>query len=179
MKSRQLCKHKLLMDRVHHVNGLDVVHIATGVQYIRARLPVGNRMRQFSFLYLSSSQDSVHCTLSVTVCMCTPCQRASSTSKTDSFLWGHGPDTLACKARPSFDGCGTSLSVSLSLSLQRRDLDAQRPNLASASDLLGNDVLLNCSQLNSSCLEPTVRHCDTSVTGCTIAEGAVAGDGDC
>ena len=48
---------------------------------------------------------------------CTPCQRASYTSKTDSFLWGHGPDTLACKARPSFDGCGTSLSVSLSLSL--------------------------------------------------------------
>ena len=33
------------------------------------------------------------------------------------FLWGHDPDTLACKARPSFDGCGTSLSVSLSLSL--------------------------------------------------------------
>ena len=52
----------------------------------------------------------------LTVCVCTPCQRASSTSKTDSFLWCHGPDTLACKARPSFDGCGTSLSVSLSLS---------------------------------------------------------------
>ena len=33
------------------------------------------------------------------------------------FLWGHDPNTLACKARPSFDGCGTSLSVSLSLSL--------------------------------------------------------------
>ena len=46
-----------------------------------------------------------------------PCQRASFTCKTDSFLWGHGPDTLACKARPSFDRCGTSLSVSLSLSL--------------------------------------------------------------
>ena len=50
----------------------------------------------------------------VAVCTCAPCLRASSTSKTDSFLWGHGPDTLACKARPSFDGCGTSLSVSLS-----------------------------------------------------------------
>ena len=35
----------------------------------------------------------------------------------DSFSWGHDPFTLACKARPSFDGCGTSLSVSLSLSL--------------------------------------------------------------
>ena len=40
-------------------------------------------------------------------------KRASFTCKTDSFLWGHGPDTLACKARPSFDRCGTSLSVSL------------------------------------------------------------------
>ena len=37
--------------------------------------------------------------------------------KTDSFLWCHDPYTLACKARPSFDGCGTSLSVSLSLSM--------------------------------------------------------------
>ena len=53
----------------------------------------------------------------LTVCTCTPCRRASYISKTDSFLWGHDPDTLACKARPSFDGCGTSLSVSLSLSL--------------------------------------------------------------
>ena len=43
--------------------------------------------------------------------------RASFTCKTDSFSWGHGPDTLACKARPSSDLCGTSLSVSLSLSL--------------------------------------------------------------
>ena len=59
----------------------------------------------------------MHYTLSTTVCICTPCQGASFTSKTDSFLWGHGPDTLACKARPSFDRCGTSLSVSLSLSL--------------------------------------------------------------
>ena len=33
------------------------------------------------------------------------------------FLWGHDPNALAFKARPSFDGCGTSLSVSLSLSL--------------------------------------------------------------
>ena len=49
-----------------------------------------------------------------------PCQGASFPSKTDSFLWGHGPDTLACKARPSFDRCGTSLSVSLSLSLSFR-----------------------------------------------------------
>ena len=59
----------------------------------------------------------MHYTLSTTVCFCTPCQGASFPSKTDSFLWDYGPDTLACKARPSFDRCGTSLSVSLSLSL--------------------------------------------------------------
>ena len=34
--------------------------------------------------------------------------RASFTCKTDSFSWGHGPDALACKARPSSDQCGTS-----------------------------------------------------------------------
>ena len=69
------------------------------------------------FCILSSSQDSMHCTLSLTVGLCTPCQRASFNSTTDSFSWGHDPYTLACKARPSFDRCGTSLSVSLSLSL--------------------------------------------------------------
>ena len=69
------------------------------------------------FSVLSSSQDWMHCTLSLTVCMCTPCQRASFNSTTHSFSWGHDPCTLACKARPSFDRCGTSLSVSLSLSL--------------------------------------------------------------
>ena len=69
------------------------------------------------FLYiLSSSQDKMYCQLSLTVCICTPCQRASFNSTTDSFSWGHDPYTLACKARPSFDRCGTSLSVSLSLS---------------------------------------------------------------
>ena len=30
----------------------------------------------------------------------------------DSFSWGHDPFTLACEDRPSFDGCGTFLSVS-------------------------------------------------------------------
>ena len=71
----------------------------------------------FSFLYLSPSQDKMHCTLSLTVCTCTPCQRASFHRTTDSFSWGHDPYTLAFKPRPSFDRCGTSLSVSLSLSL--------------------------------------------------------------
>ena len=65
----------------------------------------------------SSSQDKMHCQLSLTVCTCTSCQRASFNSTTDSFSWSHDPYTLACKARPSFDRCGTSLSVSLSLSL--------------------------------------------------------------
>ena len=62
------------------------------------------------FCIQSSSQDSMHCTLSLTVCKCTPCQRASCNSTTDSFSWGHDPCTLACKARPSFDRCWTSLS---------------------------------------------------------------------
>ena len=65
---------------------------------------------------LNSSQVSMHYTLSITVCTCTTCQWASFPSKTDSFLRGHNPDTLVCKVRPSFDWCGTSLSVSLSLS---------------------------------------------------------------
>ena len=65
----------------------------------------------------STTVSLMHCALSLTVCKCTPCQRASFNSTTDSFSWGHDPYTLACKARPSFDGCGTSLSVSLSMSL--------------------------------------------------------------
>ena len=87
---------------------------------------------------LSSSLNTVHYTLSTTVCTCTPCQRASFTCKTDSFLWGHGPDTLACKARPSFDRCGTSLSVSLSLSLSlsNTSLDHRASSLADITSLL-------------------------------------------
>ena len=65
----------------------------------------------------SPSQDKLHWQLSITVCTCTTCQRASFNSTTDSFSWGCDPYTLACKARPSYDRCGTSLSVSLSLSL--------------------------------------------------------------
>ena len=65
----------------------------------------------FFLCILSSSQDKMHCTLSVTVCTCTPCQRVSFNSTTDSFSFGHDPYTLACKARPLFDRCGTSLSV--------------------------------------------------------------------
>ena len=52
---------------------------------------------------LSSSQVMMHYSLSTTVCICTPCQGASFPSETDSFLRGHGPDTLTCKARPSLD----------------------------------------------------------------------------
>ena len=73
----------------------------------------------FFSLYSEFISGQEHCTLSVTVCTCTPCQRASFNSTTDSLSWGHDPYTLACKARPSFDRCGTSLSVSLSLSLSR------------------------------------------------------------
>ena len=39
----------------------------------------------------------------------------ASTVQQILFLRGHDPYTLACKARPSFDGCRTSLSVSLSI----------------------------------------------------------------
>ena len=58
------------------------------------------------FSIWSSSQDSMHCTLSKTVGLCTPCQRASFISTTDSFLRGHDPYTLACKARPSLTDVG-------------------------------------------------------------------------
>ena len=66
---------------------------------------------------LSSSHVSMHYTLSMTVC--THLANSASPISFDIlfFSWGHDPYTLACKARPSFDGCGTSLSVSLSLSL--------------------------------------------------------------
>ena len=70
----------------------------------------------------STTVSLMHCTLSLTVCKCTPCQRASFNSTTDSFSWGHDPYTLACKARPSPDRCWTSLSVSLSLSLSLQAL---------------------------------------------------------
>nr|ABV22375.1 unknown [Noctiluca scintillans] len=46
----------------------------------------------------STTESLMHCTLSLTVCRCTPCQRASFNSTTDSFSWGHDPYTLACKA---------------------------------------------------------------------------------
>ena len=63
------------------------------------------------FSSLSSPQDKMHCQLSLTVGLCNLAKRASFNSTTDSFSWGHDPFTLACKARPSFDGCGTFLSV--------------------------------------------------------------------
>ena len=74
-------------------------------------------VNSYQFSILSSSQDSMHCTLSITVCLCTPCQKSKLHQHNRFFLRGHDPYTLACKARPSFDGCRTSLSVSLSLSL--------------------------------------------------------------
>ena len=72
----------------------------------------------FFFFILSLSHDLMHCTLSITVGLCTPCQKSKLHQHNRFFFsWGHDPYTLACKARPSFDGCWTSLSVSLSLSL--------------------------------------------------------------
>ena len=65
--------------------------------------------------------------------------RASFTCKTDSFSWGHGPDALACKARPSSDQCGTSLSVSLSLSLSARQC-IDLPSICSHPAHLRTDI---------------------------------------
>ena len=48
-------------------------------------------------------------------------------SEPDLTVDGHDPYTLACKARPSFDRCWTSLSVSLSLSLSNSP-DCSRPS---------------------------------------------------
>ena len=82
-----------------------------------------------SFSILSPSQDKSHCQLSITVCTCTTCQWASFNSTTDSFSWGYDPYTLAWKARPSFDWCGTFLTVSLSLSFSKLTThDFERPS---------------------------------------------------
>ena len=67
----------------------------------------------FQFSETTSGQDASPSVLNSGFVHTLPKVQAS----TDSFSWGHDPFTLACKARPSFDGCGTSLSVSLSLSL--------------------------------------------------------------
>ena len=96
----------------------DSVYLNLGIQHSNSLCVISCL---FFLCILSSSQDKMHCQLSFTVCICTPCQRASFNSTTDSFSWGHDPYTLACKARPSFDRCGTSLSVSLSLSLSLFD----------------------------------------------------------
>ena len=59
----------------------------------------------------------VHYTLSITVCFCTLPTEQASPVRQILFRGAMAPDALACKARPSSDQCGTSLSVSLSLSL--------------------------------------------------------------
>ena len=73
----------------------------------------------FLFSEFISGQDALHTVLNSLYMHTLP-----KSSKKDSFSWGHDPCTLACKARPSFDGCGTSLSVSFSsLSTSRTLLD--------------------------------------------------------
>ena len=59
-------------------------------------------------MFLFSSQVSMQCTLSITVCTGTPCQWASLSVKQILFELGHDPYTLACKARRSFYRCGIS-----------------------------------------------------------------------
>ena len=75
----------------------------------------------FQFSEFTSGQDALPTVLNSGVCAHLA-KRASFNSTTDSFSWGHDHFTLACKARPSFDGCGTLLSVSLSLSLSSHDV---------------------------------------------------------
>ena len=70
----------------------------------------------FQFSEITSGQDALPTVLNSGFVHTLPTVQVPS-ALTDSFSWGHDPFTLACKARPSFDGCGTSLSVSLSLSL--------------------------------------------------------------
>ena len=55
------------------------------------------------FLYIEfiSSHDALHSVHNSLYLHTLP--RCKLPSKTDSFLRSHGPDTLACKARPSFD----------------------------------------------------------------------------
>ena len=93
-----------------------------------------------------------------------PCQRASFTCKTDSFLWGHGPDTLACKARPSFDRCGTSLSVSLSLSLSSlSSIFCSLPLVFSRNKTQQDTTIYETSPFKSRCKheEAAQTHCHT------------------
>ena len=53
----------------------------------------------FFLCILSSSQDKMHCTLSLTICSCTLCQRASFNSTTDSFSWVMTPTLLPVRPR--------------------------------------------------------------------------------
>ena len=91
----------------------DSVYENLGIQHSNSLCVISCLFSMYSEFI--SGQDALHTVL--TVCTCTPCQRASFNSATDSISWGRDPYTLACKARPSFDRCGTSPSVPLSLSL--------------------------------------------------------------
>ena len=79
--------------------------------------------RFFFFLYSESisGPDALHTVHNSGFVHTLPKEQASSVQQI-LFLRGHDPYTLACKARPSFDGCRTYLSVSLSLSLSSSSL---------------------------------------------------------
>ena len=94
----------------------DSVYSNLEIQHSNSLCVISCLFSHFFLFILSSSQDKMHCQLSSTVCIYTTWQWASFISTTDSFSWCHDRYTLACKISPSFDGCGTSLSVSLSLS---------------------------------------------------------------
>ena len=75
-------------------------------------------------MFLSSPM--YYCTLSLTVCKCTPCQQ-SKPHQCNRFFFsrGHDPYTHACKARPPSTDGWTSLSVIvivIVISFQRHQL---------------------------------------------------------
>ena len=57
------------------------------------------------FFILSSSQDLMHCTLSLTVGLCTPCQQSELHQHNRFLFVGSWPLHSSLKSRPSFDRC--------------------------------------------------------------------------
>ena len=83
------------------------------------------QQRVCCFLYAESVSglDALHIVLNSGFVHTLPKEQASSAQQI-FFLRGHDPYTLACKSRPSFDRCRTSLGVSLSLSFHCLDQTA-------------------------------------------------------
>ena len=89
------------------------------------------------FLYSESisGPDALHNVLNSGFVHTLPKEQASAAQQI-IFLRGHEPYTLAREARPSVNGCRTSLSVSLSLSLSRGNCKNRAPKHASTKRTL-------------------------------------------